>query len=179
MTRWIALFRAINVGGNNILPMKKLILDLEAMKLKNIKTYIQSGNVVFDSDLRSAKSLAKLIEERIEQQYGFLPQVLLLSPNDLQSAIDQNPFPDAVSDPKTLHFFFLEQPAVNPNIEALDAAKIATENYVVTDRVFYLHAPNGIGRSKLAVTAEKHLGVRATARNYRTVETLMALACES
>jgi uncharacterized protein (DUF1697 family) len=179
MTRWIALFRGINVGGNNLLPMKQLILDLEAMKLQNIKTYIQSGNVVFDSGAKDAKLLAKSIGERIEREHGFLPQVLLLSLNDLQRAIRENPFPEAISDPPSLHFFFLEQPARSPNITALDAAKAATENYVLTDRVLYLHAPDGVGRSKLAATAEKKLGVTATARNYRTVEKLLALASES
>lgn len=135
MTRWIALLRGINVGGNNLLPMKKLVLDLETMKLKNVKTYIQSGNVVFDSESKNARFLAKSIGERIKQEYGFLPEVLVLSLNDLQSAINQNPFPDAVSDPKSLHFFFLERPPVKPNIKALDAAKTATENYAVTERV--------------------------------------------
>jgi uncharacterized protein (DUF1697 family) len=179
MTRWIALFRGINVGGNNIVPMKQLVRDLEALKLQNVKTYIQSGNVVFDSPSKDAALLRKSIRERIEQEYGFVPEVLLLRLEDLQQAIKENPFPDAVSDPKSLHFFFLQTPAAKPNTRALEAARTATESYLVTDRVFYLHAPDGIGRSRLAATAEKSLGAAATARNYRTVEKLLALASES
>lgn len=178
MTRWVALFRGINVGGKNPLSMKQLTLDLAGLKARNVRTYIQSGNVVFDTDAGSAESLAKSIEVRIEQEYGFRPRVLLLSPDDLHNAIRRNPFPEAVADPTSLHFFFLERPAADPDIKALEAARAGSERYAVTDRVFYLHAPGGVGRSRLAAAAEKHLGVVTTARNYRTVEKLMALAFE-
>lgn len=176
MKRWIALFRGINVVGNNRLPMASLVRHLEGLKLKNIKTYIQSGNVVFDTKSTSLTSLTKSIVAGIEEEHGFAPKLLLLSPDALQQAINDNPFPQAASEPKSLHFFFLEKPPTNANTKALESAKGETESYVLTDRVFYLHAPDGIGRSKLASTAEKHLGVTATARNLRTVEKLMELA---
>ena len=179
MPRWIVLFRGINVGGNNLLPMKDLVGHLEALKLKNVRTYIQSGNVVFDTDEKSASSLAKKIAGRIEKERGFAPQVLLISREDLQNAIQANPFPHAVSEPKSLHFFFLEKPAAKANIEALDKAKTPTESYVLKGRLFFLHAPDGIGRSKLAATAERHLGVAATARNYRTVERIAEMAAQT
>ena len=179
MKRWIALFRAINVVGNNLLPMASLVRHLEALNLKNIKTYIQSGNVVFDTKSSNLTSLAKSIVARIEEEHGFAPKLLLLCPDALQKAIHDNPFPHAASEPKSLHFFFLEKPSTNPNTKALETANAETESYVLTDCVFYLHAPDGIGRSKLASTAEKHLGVTATARNLRTVEKLIALALQS
>lgn len=179
MKRWVALFRGINVVGNNILPMASLVGHLEALKLKNVKTYIQSGNAVFDTRFTNLTSLKASIVARIEEEHGFAPKLLLLSPDALQKAFNDNPFPHAASEPKSLHFFFLEQPATNANTKALELAKAETENYVLTDLVFYLHAPDGIGRSKLASTAEKHLGVAATARNFRTVEKLMALALDS
>ena len=170
MARWIALFRGINVGGNNLLPMKELVRHLESLKLKNVRTYIQSGNIVFDTDEKNARSLAKKIKERIEREHGFGPEVLLLSGEELQNAIQANPFPHAVSDPKSLHLFFLEKPAAKANLQALDLAKAPTESYVLNGSVFFLHAPEGVGRSKLAASAERHLGVAVTARNYRTVE---------
>jgi uncharacterized protein (DUF1697 family) len=179
MKRWIGLFRGINVVGNNRLPMASLVRHLEALQLKNIRTYIQSGNVVFDTTSNNLTSLTKSIVARIADEHGFAPWLLLLSPDALQQAIDANPFADAAAEPKSLHFFFLEKPSMNPNIKALESAKAETESYVLTDLVFYLHAPEGIGRSKLASTAEKHLGVSATARNVRTVTKLMALALES
>jgi len=178
MPRWIALFRGINVGGNNILPMNELVRLLEALKLKNLRTYIQSGNVVFDTDEKNARSLAKKIKERIEREHGFGPQVLLISREELQKAIQANPFPHAVSDPKSLHVFFLEKPAANANIQALDLAKAPTESYVLNGCLFFLFAPDGVGRSKLAATAERHLGVAATARNYRTVEKIAEMATQ-
>jgi len=178
MPRWIALFRGINVGGNNLLPMKELVRHLEALKLKNVRTYIQSGNVVFDSGEKNATALATKISKRIEREHGFRPQVLLISREELASAIQANPFPQAVDDPKSLHFFFLEKPAAKANIEALNKAKAPTESYVLKGGVFFLHAPEGVGRSKLAATAERHLGVAATARNYRTVEKLAEMAAK-
>ncbi len=179
MRRWIALFRGINVGGNNVLPMKELVSDLKTLKLENIRTYIQSGNIVFDSEQRNIKALAKTITERIERRHGFGPKVLIISSDDLQNAINANPFPNAVSDPKSLHFFFLEKPPATPNVKALDLAKTPTEAYLLKGSLFFLHAPDGIGRSKLCATAEKHLGVAATARNYRTVEKIAAIAAQN
>ena len=176
MNRWIALFRGINVGGKNILPMATLRSYLEAIPLTNIKTCIQSGNVVFDSNSKSATAIQKAIINKINDEHSFCPELLLLSENELQVAIAQNPFPKATSEPQTLHLFFLESPPTKPDFKALDLAKSSTESYRLIDRVFYLHAPDGVGRSKLAATAEKRMGVMATARNYRTVQKLMSLA---
>ena len=179
MQTWIGLLRGINVGGHNILPMAALRSDLESLKLENVRTYIQSGNVVFDSAETSASSLANKIGQLIEERHGFRPHLLLLSHEDLLAAVESNPFPEAADDPKTLHFAFLAQPAVDPNMKALDDAKSSSENYKLTDRVFYLHAPDGIGRSKLAAKAEKYLGVVATGRNFRTVEKLLSMAAQT
>ena len=101
MQTWIALFRGINVGGNNILPMADLKRYLESLDLTNIRTYIQSGNVVFDSTASDLSSLSETIARQIEEQQGFIPQILLLSLKDLLKAIESNPFSTAVSDPKT------------------------------------------------------------------------------
>ncbi len=175
METWIALLRGINVGGNNLLPMAKLKVDLESLNLKNVRTYIQSGNVVFESAVKTPPLLASKIARKIEQQYGFRPHLLILKREDLLMAIESNPFPAAVSDPKTLHFFFFAEPASAPDMESLDNAKKPTEQYKLSGRVFYLHAPDGIARSKLAANAEKYLGVIATGRNFRTVEKLAAM----
>lgn len=179
MATWIALLRGINVGGNNILPMAELRSDLESLGLNNVRTYIQSGNVVFDSTARSASSLTKKIASRIEERHGFRPHILLLKHGDLLAAVEANPFPDAVSNPKTLHFLLLAQTPTDPNILEIDEARSPTEAYNLTDRVFYLHAPDGIGRSKLAAKVERHLGVVATGRNFRTVEKLLSMSAQT
>lgn len=178
MATWIALFRGINVGGNNILPMAELRQGLQSIGLENPRTYIQSGNCVFESSVRSAKSLGTQISELIEQQRGFRPSVLALKASDLQNAIDANPFPKATEAPKTLHFSFLESKPKKPDLDGLAAIQAAKERWQLIDKVFYLHAPDGIARSKLAQRAEKLLGVTATARNYNTVAKLVTM-CEA
>ncbi|MGB7327041.1 MAG: DUF1697 domain-containing protein [Rubripirellula sp.] len=176
MQTWIALFRGINVGGKNTLPMASLKQTLKSLQYEDVRTYIQSGNVVFQARNTTAASLAKKIRAAVSDQFGFEPQVLILSPADLQAARAGNPFAGAVEEPKHLHFFFLQTPAASPDTELLDRAKIDSESYAITDQVLYLHTPDGFGQSKLAKKAEKILGVAATARNYRTVEKLLAMA---
>lgn len=178
MQTWIALFRGINVGGNNILPMAQLRSDFESLGYEDVRTYIQSGNVVFPARSGTATSLGKRITKRIEEQHGFRPQLLVLAYDELLAATEANPFPDAVSDPKTLHFYFLAKPAAKADLAALENARSPSEAYVLTDGVFYLHAPDGVGRSRLAASAEKHLGVATTARNFRTVEKVLAMAAQ-
>ena len=102
--------------------------------------------------------------------------VLILSADQLEDAIESNPFPEAEAEPKTLHLFFLAWAPAAPDIESLTEAKSPSERFHLTDHVFYLHAPDGIGRSKLAANAEKFLGVAATARNWRTVQKLREMA---
>lgn len=159
--------------------MAKLKSGLETLQLSNVRTYIQSGNVAFESTSKSAAALGKKISLLVEAQHGFRPQILLLTRADLLAAVDSNPFPQATSDPKTLHLFFLAERALTPDFRALDAKKSPTESHHLTDRVFYLHAPDGVGRSKLASTAERHLGVITTARNYRTVERILGMVASS
>lgn len=163
------------MGGNNMLPMAKLKSDLESLKFTDVQTYIQSGNVVFQSSSGTAASLSKMISDLIESEHGFRPHLILLKAQQLKTAVERNPFPESTSEPTTLHFFFLAKPAKQANMAALDKVKADNEEYHLTDEVFYLKAPDGVGRSKLAATAEKHLGVVATARNYRTVEKLLTM----
>ncbi|MCA9264334.1 MAG: DUF1697 domain-containing protein [Planctomycetales bacterium] len=176
MAKWIALFRGVNVGGKNTIPMAGLRKLLETIDVQSVKTYIQSGNVVFESSAKSAAVLGKRIGSLVEQEYGFHPQILVLPSHELAAAVAANPFPEAEADPKSLHLFFLESRPRTPDIEKLDQAKKASEAYVWSDRVFYLHAPEGVGRSKLAASIERYLGVTATARNFRTVKKVLALA---
>jgi uncharacterized protein (DUF1697 family) len=171
MSTCIALFRGINVGGKHLLPMRELVDDLQSLGCEDVRTYIQSGNAVFEYS-RSVASLGKRISKKIEERHGFGPHVLILDADQLHQAIASNPFPEAESDPKTLHLSFLASPLPRlaaRQINALGALKSPTERYNLIDHVFYLHAPDGVGRSKLAAKVEKSLGVPATARNWRTV----------
>lgn len=175
MNKIIALLRGINVGGHNKLPMRELVALLESMGLNNVQTYIQSGNVVFESDQTDLPTLAREISAVIGESHGFVPQILLLRLGDLQTAVSQNPFPAAAENHKTLHFYFLESAPANPDLALLESVKIESEQFELIDTVFYLHAPDGIGRSKLATKVERALGVAATARNWRSVSKILEM----
>jgi uncharacterized protein (DUF1697 family) len=174
METYVALFRGINVGGNNVLPMKDLVAQLENIGSQNVKTYIQSGNAVFQHKEEKASLLSNKIRAPIKKSHGFEPQVLLLKPEEVERAIESNPFPNAESEPKTLHVHFLASMPTNPDLGALENLKSERERFALKDGVFYLHAPDGIGRSKLAANTETSLGVAITSRNWRTVCKVMA-----
>lgn len=179
MSFWIGFFRGINVGGHNILPMKELKGTLENMGCETVSTYIQSGNVVFSHPATDAAELGASITTAVLKNFGFEPRVLLMTKAQLIAAHSNNPFPAGEEEPKTLHLYFLASKATDVDYAALDAIKSDTEQFELIDRVFYLHAPDGIGRSKLAARVEKCLGVPATARNWRTVEKVLQLATMS
>ncbi|MBT8101630.1 MAG: DUF1697 domain-containing protein [Gammaproteobacteria bacterium] len=176
MATWIALLRGINVGGKHLLPMKELAAALEEMGCINVRTYIQSGNVVFERPRSKAPQLAEKIGKTVLKSHGFEPRVLVLTVKELEKAATANPFPEAENEPKTLHLCFLAAKPKSPDLDALEQIKARTESYALVDKVFYLHAPEGIGRSKLAANVEKRLGVDATGRNWRTVTKLLKLS---
>ncbi len=176
MSTYIALFRGINVGGNNSLPMKELVSLLEDIGARNVKTYIQSGNAVFQSDENDLSQLSQKITSEIMKQYNFETYVLILELNTLIRAIEENPFPEAETDPSCLHLGFLASKPINADMEKLQNIRKESERFHLSDNVFYLHAPEGVGRSKLAADAEKLLGVPKTDRNWRTVCKIRDLA---
>ncbi|MFH0935091.1 MAG: DUF1697 domain-containing protein [Pseudomonadota bacterium] len=174
MMTYIALFRGINVGGNNKLPMKELVTVLEGLGLKNIRTYIQSGNVVFDGKGEPAALAAKM-GAAIKKSHGFEPKVLVLDAASLEQAIKANPFPEGEAEGNTLHFNFLETVPLKPDLAGIGKIAAPSERWQLKGDVFYLHAPEGIGRSKLALNMERLLGVPMTGRNWNTVSKLREL----
>jgi len=176
MATWIALLRGVG-GGIRPLPMRHLSAALGGIGLKDVRTYIQSGNVVFSS-AKSATRLAAEIEHCIEKKFGFHSRTFVLSVGELQRAVAGNPFPQADKEPKTLHLFFLAKPAKTAQLDAMNEIKAKTEQFVLKNKVFYFYAPQGFGVSKLAAKAERLLGVDTTARNWRTVGKLLELARE-
>ena len=179
MNTYVALFRGINVGGRNVLPMESLKGILAGLSLEDIRTHIQSGNVVFRAGAGLASSpLSGKISAAIEEVQGFRPEVILLDIAELENALGQNPFPEAEAKPQTLHLGVLARAPLDPDLEALEDARKDGERFHLHGRFFYLHAPRGIGRSKLAAIAEKALGVPLTMRNWRTVLKLRSMAVE-
>jgi uncharacterized protein (DUF1697 family) len=178
MNTYIGLLRGINVGGKSALPMKELAALLADLGCCNVRTYIQSGNVVFQSAEADRSRLAREIGAEIGRRHGFAPEVLLLTIDDLERAISANPFPEAEPAPTTLHLGFLASTPINPDLKGLDNLKNESERFQLIDDAFYLHAPEGVGRSKLAARAERLLGVSMTDRNWRTVSKIREIARE-
>jgi len=178
MKKYIALLRGINVGGHNKLPMKELRSLLEEFDLQNVKTYIQSGNVTFESKAISPSEFPAELGNAINQKFGFTPRIMILERNTLNKIINANPFPDAEAKPKSLHIYFLDRKPSEPDLTTLEDIKKESEHFDLQNQAFYLHAPEGVGRSKLAAHVEKALGVKATARNWRTVNKIREMISE-
>ena len=176
-TTGIALLRGINVGGKGRLAMKDLVSLLEGLGLESVRTYVQSGNAVF-RDPRGAdpESLAERIGAEVQRRHGFEPAVLVLDIRRLEKAVAGNPFPEAVDEPKSLHANFLAAEPDAPDLAGLERLKSHSERFALRGRVLYVHAPDGIARSKLVAGAEKRLGVPMTGRNWRSVTKILELA---
>jgi uncharacterized protein (DUF1697 family) len=167
---WIALIRGINVGGKNKVNMKELTQLMEEKGFGQVQTYIQSGNVVFRSESERGDEMATLIEE----SFGFRPAVFIMSGSYLRKAAEQNPYP--VDAGKMVHFFFCDQAPTNVDFDFLESLRLESESYKLIDRVFYLYAPEGIGRSKLAEKMGRAFkGVTMTARNLNTIDKLLEM----
>lgn len=174
MNTYIALLRGL--GGKNTLPMKGLVQLLGGMGLNNVRTYIQSGNAVFRSEEMGPPELSERIKAEIENTYGFAPHVIVLTPDELDEAVASNPYPEAESDPKTLHLTFLASAPGSPDLASLERIRKDSERFTLKGKVFYFHAPEGVGRSKLFARIEKSLGVPGTARNWRSVCKIQEMA---
>ena len=175
-TTWIAFFRGINVGGNNPLPMKTLPALLETCGCTEAKTYIQSGNVVFRSSVTNATKLEGTIAKAVHAKHGHQPRVMVLSSKELARAVKRNPYPQADQEPKSLHLFFLGGKPQKAGLAKLAVLRADGEEFVLDGSVFYLHAPQGVGKSKLAVAVDRALGVETTARNWRTCQKVLEMA---
>ncbi|MER6317837.1 DUF1697 domain-containing protein [Streptomyces sp. NPDC001581] len=177
-TKYAALLRGINVGGNKKVPMAELRSVLEELGHGDVQTYLQSGNAVFSSAEKDPAALARELETAIETHFGFRVACLVVDGAYLRAVADACPFPAAELEGKQLHAtFFSAQPGAE-RFAALDQASYLPEEYRLGDRVLYLYAPDGLGRSKLAEALAKPAvvkGIDVTTRNWNTVAKLVAL----
>ncbi len=180
---WIGLFRGVNVGGNNKLPMKELVKVMEAGGFARVKTYIASGNVIFGYDigdtLLDEGDIGNIIELLVERHFGFRPKVFVVDSGHLQKLLDANPFKDHEHKGAAQHLFFIRGPIFKADTARMDELKAENEAYALTDACFYFYAPDGVGRSKLIEKLAQCLKADMTARNLNTVETLLEMGRES
>lgn len=177
---YIALVRGINVGGRKIIKMDQLRESFKAMGLEKVKTYVQSGNVIFKASGKSAEILSREIQERILRDFGFSVSVIVVSPEEMNRAIKGNPFLRKKGiDASKLHVTFLSQAPERSALKALEAVPAKPDEFRHSEKAIYLHCPNGYGKTKLSNnTLERVLSVRATTRNWRTVNKLYEMSME-
>ena len=168
MTR-VALLRGINVGGKNILPMKDLAGMFADAGCTDVRTYIQSGNVIFNGPA-DANKVADAITASIQKRFGFRIPVILRTSKQLLQTIRDNPFLVAGADQKTLYVYFLADSPKAHAIAALEPGRSAPDAFQLLRQEIYLHLPNGMGRSKLTNGYfDSKLSTVCTARNWATV----------
>jgi uncharacterized protein (DUF1697 family) len=177
MTRYVALLRGINVGGRTRVGMDDLRRLFDALGHADVKSYLQSGNVLFTSPAEDSSRLAGDVERRIAKELGLTLTVLLRTADDLAQVVDNNPFLDRETDPATLHVTFLADAPHPERVARLERPRGEPDDFSLAGRELYLHCPNGYGRTKLNnAYVERRLGLAATTRNWRTVTTLCDLA---
>jgi uncharacterized protein (DUF1697 family) len=177
MTVQLAFLRGINVGGRKMVGMADLRDLLTELGFRDVRSLLQSGNLIFDSGARPAKSLEALLEEKTEQRLGVRADFFVRTAEELDAAIAHNPFPDeAKRDPAHLLILFLRDAPSPSAIKAMQGAIKGPELVRARGREAYLVYPEGIGRSKLtAAVLDKHVGT-GTGRNWNTILKLAALA---
>ena len=176
MHTFVALLRGINVGGKTMIPMPELKSLFASLGLEDVTTYIQSGNVVFSTSSGDGQALAAAIEEQIDETFGLGTTVLMRTPTELTEIAGSNPFLGRETDLTKLHVVFLSGPPAAAAVGELDPTRSPPDEFSVRGSEIYLHLPNGAGRSKLTIDYfEKRLGVRATARNWKTLTKLVEL----
>lgn len=167
MKTFIALLRAVNVAGTGKLPMDVLRSMCEQTGFANVRTYIQSGNVVFDTAM-PASAVQRELAARLQDYCGKPVGVILRDGEQMRSVLARNPFPHA--DPAKVAVLFLD---AAPALDAVQAAKGQTDEEVVAgDLEVFIHYPSGMGRSRLRLPA----ATVGTARNLNTVARLAAMA---
>ena len=153
----IALLRGINVGGKNKLPMKELSALFVEAGCEDVRTYIQSGNVLFRTGSTAGEKISSTISASILSKFGYQVPVITRTARELQEIVRANPFVQAGAETDKLHFMFL----------------------AVLGREIHLHCPNGVARSKLTNSYfDSRLSTTSTSRNWRTVQKLLELAAD-
>ena len=180
MPSYVAMLRGINVSGSKPVKMEALRASFEALGFKNVRTYVQSGNVVFEAKERTAVVLGPKIVARIKRDFGFDVPVLVLGADELARVVDENPFlKQRGVDPTKLHVTFLAAGPAAAGLKKMEGVSSGRDAFHCLGKTIYLACPDGYGNTKLSNNAfERALGASATTRNWKTVTTLAAMATD-
>ena len=178
-TARVALLRGINVGGKNKLPMRDLVALFEEAKCRNVRTLIQSGNVVFTARAKACGGLAAGIASKISERFGYTTPLILRTADQLRDVIANNPFLTPEANEDSLHVMFLADRPAPAKVAALDPNRSSPDRFTVRGQDVYLHLPNGVAKTKLSnAWFDSKLGTTSTVRNWRTVNRLLAMMDE-
>lgn len=175
------MLRGINLGNHNKISMPDLVGLFGSFGFSTIRTYLQSGNILFESEQTDREALSALIESGIMNAFGYCVKVFLRTPGDFKRIIANNPFlqkPNA--DPATLHVTFLQRLPTSSEREDLGPALRDGDEFAIGEQEIFLYCPNGYGRTRLSNSFfERKLDQPATTRNWNTVTALYKLAKEN
>ncbi len=180
MPIYVAMLRGINVGGQKIIRMENLRASFEALGFRRVRSYVQSGNIIFEAAKASSNGLSKSIAEKILSEFGFSVPLALKSSDEMKKIVGDNPFLNERGiDHSKLHVTFLSEFPPKAALGKLDSLNAFPDQFRIKGREIYLYCPNGYGRTKLSNTAfERLLSVFATTRNWKTVNTLAKISSE-
>ncbi len=177
MKTYIALLRGINVSGQKKIPMDELRESLSNSGLENVQTYIQSGNMIFQSSEEKKSDLETKIHNAIKSYFGFDVPVLVLTPDKLNEIFNNSPFPQ--SEKEKSYFMFLYEKPDETLVSEVSQLNYPNEEFIITDNSVYFYCATGYGKAKCSNNFfERKLKVTATARNYKTMVKLLSLSAE-
>jgi len=175
--RYVALLRSVNVAGHGRIAMDELRASFDALGYTDVTTYIQTGNVLFSTGSKSEAGVAAAIEQRLDEDFGDSPAVLVRTVTDLWRVGGTSPYAKGGADPARHHVTFLATRPAKAALEALTLPPSGRDELVVDGREVYVHTPDGYAQTKYTGTfLERRLGVVSTTRNWNTVSKLCALA---
>ena len=180
MAIYISILRGINVGGHNKIKMDDLRKLFANAGFGKVQTYIQSGNIIFETKKTTTIFLEKIIADEIKKQFGFNVPVLVIELEELKNVIKNNPFAkDKLKNENYLHVTFLSGKPAKENIAQIIAGNFLPDEFIVINKAVYLHCPNGYGNTKLNNNFfENKLKLTATTRNWKTVNEILKIAEE-
>ncbi|MBP2831753.1 DUF1697 domain-containing protein [Aquimarina sp. U1-2] len=181
MKTHIALLRGINVAGQKKINMSDLKSLFEKLGLTSVTTYIQSGNVVFNSTSNNTEKLRSDIEEGIHKTFGYFVPAIVFASDSLNTIYTNNPFLKRIQNGEIkenkMYFTFMSSLPIIANLESLQVFSSGKEAFQIQENVIYLFAANGYGKTKLnTVFFEKKLNCTATTRNLKTVGKLLEIS---
>lgn len=180
VTRYVALLRGINVGGNNRIAMADLRALLAGLGYTDVATLLQSGNAVFTASETSPAAVARAVEAAITKELGLTVRVVTRTGAEIDRVLAHSPLADVATDPSKHLVTFLSEAPDKAKVAAMDPADFAPELFVVKDREIYMWFPDGIRDAKLGRIAwDKRFGVVATGRNWNTVTKLAAMCAKT